>query len=64
MARKPTPAAAARAPDADTTYSVELTKAVRVGRRQVLPAPGLKLRGDVLAAILADDASAVASWSE
>ena len=63
MARKPTPSAV-RAPDADTTYAVEWTRAVRIGRRQVLPAPGLKLRGDVLAMILADDASAVASWSE
>lgn len=63
----PTPAAsAASVPtglDPDGLYVVDLLHKVSVGRSLVLPGRAVRLRGDILAALLAAQPSAVAGYA-
>lgn len=57
------PAPAAPAIDPAGTYDVTLAKAVRVGRGLVVPGRAPRLRGDVLAKLVADDPEAVTAFA-
>lgn len=47
----------------DRIYKVELRQSISVGRQRIAPNENLKLRGDILSAVLAAQPNAVANWS-
>jgi hypothetical protein len=46
----------------DELYAVVLTRSIKVGRSFVAPSPNTRLRGDILKAVIADNADTVASY--
>lgn len=44
-------------------YKVELRQSISVGRQLIAPNENLKLRGDILSAVLAEQPNTVANWS-
>jgi hypothetical protein len=46
----------------DALYRVMLARSIRVGRGMVHPGENVKLRGDILKAVTAQDADAVVSF--
>lgn len=58
MAKQPTPPTV----DPQATYAVQLARSIRVGRTMVHPGPRVRLRGDVVAAVLADNADAIVAY--
>lgn len=44
-------------------YRVTLAKSIRVGRATVHPGPNVRLRGDILKAVMSDDAKAVTDYA-
>lgn len=53
-----------RAPEIDPalTYRVILARSVEIGRSRVHPGPNIRLRGDILLRLIAEDASAVTEY--
>jgi len=45
-----------------TTYRVELSKSIKIGRSWVHPGPNVKLRGDILAAKIEENAEAIGAY--
>ena len=55
---------AAKKPALDDKHSfkVDLAKPVRVGRATIIPGPRVVMRGDILSAVITEDADAVRGY--